>query len=107
MFDDFDYYQDEALTTRTEFADEAYALLGLAGEVGEVCSLVAKQIRDNHLSEDELQDAMKKELGDVLWFIAAIADDCDLSLSEIAEANIEKLKKRKAAGTIQGSGDNR
>jgi NTP pyrophosphatase (non-canonical NTP hydrolase) len=107
MFKDFDQYQELAMTTRTASADEAYALLGLSGEVGEVHSLVAKQIRDQHLTEEELKLNLTKELGDVLWFIAAIADDFELSLSEIAQANIEKLKKRKASGTIQGSGDNR
>jgi len=103
----FDEYQTTARTTRTASADEAYALLGLSGEVGEVHSLIAKQIRDHHLTEDELRLNLKKELGDVLWFISAIADDFGLSLTEIAQANIEKLKKRKASGTIQGSGDNR
>ncbi len=107
MFKDFDQYQEQAMTTRTSTANPAYALLGLSGEVGEVHSLFAKQIRDNHLDDDEFVLQMKKELGDVLWFIAAIAEDLEINLSDIAETNIEKLKKRKASGTIQGSGDNR
>jgi NTP pyrophosphatase (non-canonical NTP hydrolase) len=48
-----------------------------------------------------------KELGDILRFVAAIADDLDMGLSEVAEKNITKLSLRKAKGTIQGSGDNR
>lgn len=95
------------MTTRTESADAAYAVLGLSGEVGEVHSLFAKQIRDRHLEDSEFKDSITKELGDVLWFIAAIAQDFDISLEAIAKTNIEKLKKRKASGTIQGSGDNR
>lgn len=104
MFQDFDDYQSQAMTTRLPSADEAYALLGLSGEVGELHSHVAKAIRD---FKDVDNEYMKKELGDILWFVAAIASDCELSLSEIAEANIQKLKKRQAAGTLQGSGDNR
>jgi NTP pyrophosphatase (non-canonical NTP hydrolase) len=104
----FDEYQEQAMTTRTPTANSAYALLGLSGEVGEVHSLFAKQIRDEHLDDDdEFLLQMKKELGDVLWFIAAIAKDFDINLSDIAKTNIEKLKKRKESGTIQGSGDNR
>lgn len=103
----FNEYQEQAMTTRTATADEAYALLGLSGEVGEVHSLIAKQIRDHHLTDEELEASITKELGDVLWFIAAIAKDFDISLEAIAKTNIQKLKKRKASGTIQGSGDNR
>ncbi|MEL7340628.1 MAG: MazG nucleotide pyrophosphohydrolase domain-containing protein [Bacteroidota bacterium] len=50
---------------------------------------------------------MKKEMGDVLWYLAVGADEFGLSLSEIAAANIEKLASRKARGVIQGSGDDR
>lgn len=51
--------------------------------------------------------AVKKELGDVMWMVAAIADDNGLSLSEIAEHNIAKLIDREQRGVIDGSGDNR
>ena len=93
------------MTTRLETADEAYMLLGLAGEVGEVYSLAAKAIRDGRLYD--YQENMKKELGDVLYFVAAIAMDNGYTLQDIAESNRNKLFTRKEAGTLQGSGDNR
>lgn len=98
-------YQGDALRFRMESANEQYALLGLAGEAGEVASLAAKAIRDGKTHEYEHN--MKKELGDVLWFIAAIAADNGYTLQDVADANIYKLNNRKKAGTIGGSGDNR
>jgi NTP pyrophosphatase (non-canonical NTP hydrolase) len=98
-------YQVQAMSVRLESANEAYAVLGLAGEVGEVYSLAAKAIRDG--KKLDYQDNLKKELGDVLWFIAAIAADNGYTLEDIARSNIKKLFKRKEDGTLQGSGDNR
>jgi NTP pyrophosphatase (non-canonical NTP hydrolase) len=98
-------YQIDAMSVRLESADPTYALLGLAGEVGEVYSLAAKAVRDG--KKFDYQDNIKKELGDVLWFIAAIAVDNGYTLEDIAKSNINKLFKRKDAGTLQGSGDNR
>lgn len=97
-------YQEQAMTTRLATADEGYALLGLAGEVGELYSLVAKGIRDGSTPSD---DNLKKELGDILWFIAAISKDIGFTLEEIAQANLDKLQKRKYNNTITGSGDDR
>jgi NTP pyrophosphatase (non-canonical NTP hydrolase) len=50
---------------------------------------------------------IRKELGDILWFVAAIAEDHGMSLASVAEGNITKLSSRHARGTIQGSGDDR
>ncbi len=98
-------YQHDALSFRMESADEAYALFGLVGEVGELYGYIAKVIRDG--DKDDHQEYVKKELGDILWFLAAIAYDHGLRLDDIAMANLQKLKGRKERGTIQGSGDNR
>lgn len=83
-----------------------YPTLGLAGEAGEVAEKVKKIIRDNKSIVDERQD-VAKELGDVLWYVAAVARDIGYSLEVIAEMNIEKLESRKERGVIQGNGDNR
>ena len=83
-----------------------YPTLGLAGEAGEVAEKVKKIIRDNKSIIDERQD-VAKELGDVLWYVAAVARDIGYSLEVIAEMNIEKLESRKERGVIQGNGDNR
>lgn len=81
-----------------------YLLPGFVAEVGELCALVAKAIRDDH---DIDLEALKKELGDVLWFVAALAWYYDFDLSDVAIANIEKLASRAERGTIGGSGDER
>ena len=99
-----DVYQGKAMEFRLPSASHGYALLGLGGEVGEFHGYVAKCIRDD--KEPDMEH-MCKELGDILWFVAAIADDLELSLSDIAQRNIDKLTLRSQRGTIQGSGDNR
>lgn len=99
-------YQMLARRTRLLSADETYAVMNLAGEVGEVLSLRAKMIRDG-TPYIVVQENMRKELGDVLWHIAAIADDYQLDLKDIAVTNINKLESRKARNVIQGNGDNR
>lgn len=101
----FNTYQSEALSLRMETATPEYCLHGLSGEAGEVASLRAKGIRDG-LPWDYDQK-MKKELGDVLWFIAAIAADHGFTLEDIARANLLKLFSRKANNTLGGSGDDR
>ena len=103
----FNEFQDLAMSTRLESANLLYALLGLVGEVGEVYSLLAKGIRDGVEDEEAFTDKVKKELGDVLWFVAAICEDMDYTMDECAEAVVRKLQARKKAGTLQGSGDDR
>lgn len=98
-------YQAEAMSFRLPSATSDYALFNLSGEVGELHSLIAKAIRDGAKFDFELQ--VKKELGDVLWCLAAVAADYGYTLEDIALNNIHKLNKRKEQGTIQGSGDDR
>ncbi len=64
---------------------------GLAGEAGEVAELAKKQIFHQHGID---KDKWKKELGDVLWYVAACASKLGLTMEEIMEHNIEKLKAR-------------
>ena len=97
-------YQFNAGEYRLNSATLQYALLGLSGEVGELHSYIAKLIRDGGAAD---QEHIKKELGDILWFVAAIASDYGLTLEEVARGNIQKLSSRKERGTLQGSGDNR
>lgn len=88
-----------------------YLTLGLTSEAGEVAGKYKKVIRDhsgdiNSMSIEWRKDLLS-ELGDVLWYVARLADEMGVSLSEIAEKNIEKLTDRKSRNAIQGSGDNR
>lgn len=98
-------YQNEAMSFRMETATPLYAVLNLAGEVGELNSLMAKAIRDGRKEDYDIN--VKKELGDVLWSVAAIAIDHGYTLQDIADANINKLSQRKIYNTLTGSGDNR
>jgi NTP pyrophosphatase (non-canonical NTP hydrolase) len=92
----FERYQEEAART-VNHPDESKEMLlavfalGVAGEAGEVADLMKKWL--GHKKPRDL-DAMKKELGDVLWYIAGVATLLDLSMEEIAKGNIEKLRKR-------------
>ena len=80
-----------------------YPALGLAGEAGEVANKVKKMVLDGTLD----RSGIASELGDCLWYIAALARDLNIDLCDIALENLEKLNKRKEDGTLKGSGDNR
>ena len=83
-------------------------ILGLPGEAGEVADKFKKIIRDNKgVISDEDCEKIVMELGDVLWYIALIAEYLDVPLEEVAEKNIEKLHGRLKRGTLHGAGDNR
>jgi NTP pyrophosphatase (non-canonical NTP hydrolase) len=85
-----------------------YPTLGLSGEAGEVAEKIKKVIRDKEGKIDnESREMIKKELGDVLWYVAQLASELNLELDEIASANIEKLYSRLERGKIGGSGDDR
>lgn len=86
----------------------AYPALGLAGEAGEVAEHAKKAIRDNGGTvSDERREAMSKELGDVLWYVAQLASELGLDLDEIANQNLEKLFSRQRRGVLSGDGDER
>ena len=85
-----------------------YPTLGLVNEAGEVAGQIKKVFRDKGGDiNPETREALKAELGDVLWYIAQVATELDLSLDEIAESNIAKLYDRLERGKIGGDGDNR
>jgi len=101
----FNEYQNKAMSFRLETATPAYAMYNLGSEAGEVLGVVAKALRDGRTFDYEQK--LKKELGDVLWHVAAIAIDNGFTLQDIADSNIAKLSERKKNNTIQGSGDDR
>jgi len=87
----------------------SYPALGLAGEAGEVANKVKKIIRDGATEEEMHHKRMDiaDELGDVLWYIAALAEACGQSLETIAMNNLSKLADRASRGKLGGSGDKR
>jgi NTP pyrophosphatase (non-canonical NTP hydrolase) len=110
-FMDLKEYQEKSRKTAIypDFGNNyIYPTLGLAGEAGEVSEKIKKVIRDKKgIIDDETREAIKKELGDVLWYVSQIASELGLSLDEIGEKNIEKLYDRMDRGKLNGSGDNR
>lgn len=92
------------MSLRKPAADKFYAQYGLMAEVGEYFDKLAKDRRDNRIPDPE---ARAKELGDILWFVAALAADEGWPLEVIAQMNLEKLFSRKERGVLSGSGDNR
>lgn len=97
----FEDYQSAASKTALyprRMSNVEYPTLGLAGEAGEVTNIVKKIQRDHAgVLTDETKAKLKDELGDVLWYISACADELGLTLAEIAEFNIQKLAKRHSA----------
>jgi NTP pyrophosphatase (non-canonical NTP hydrolase) len=107
----FDEYQERARqTARYPVIGHGviYPTLGLTNEAGEVSGKIKKIFRDKAgiISEAD-RAALLAELGDVLWYLAQVSTELDLSLDEIAEHNIAKLLDRQMRGKIQGEGDNR
>ena len=89
-------------------SNPTYPTLGLCGEAGEVADKVKKVMRDrNGVFDAETREAIKLELGDVLWYVAQLATELGLSLEDVASANLSKLQSRSQRGTLQGEGDHR
>lgn len=113
-------YQDKAMSTCMDSCDNySYMMLNLVGEVGELASKVAKDIRKGdaliesnelfHTIESPQFERRNKELmleaGDILWQLSGLCNVMRWSLEEVAQANLDKLQARKQAGTIDGNGD--
>lgn len=104
-------YQTESRKTYSDIKTDdpiVYPTLGLVNEAGEVAGKIKKIFRDKGgvISEADRQ-MLKGELGDVLWYLTQICTNLDLTLEEVAEANLDKLFSRKERGVIGGSGDER
>ena len=82
--------------------------LGLTGEAGETADKIKKIIRDKGGKiTDGDREALTKELGDTLWYLAAIARYLDIPLSKVAQDNLDKLESRQKRNKLHGEGDNR
>ena len=108
----FDEYQKKALTTAINvdngILDLCHWALGLSGESGEIAEKVKKIIRDQGQElNEETRQLLAKEMGDVLWYLAVLADHLNIPFDEVAERNIAKLQDRLKRDVIKGSGDNR
>jgi NTP pyrophosphatase (non-canonical NTP hydrolase) len=105
-----DEYQRKALSTNINRGKHVFfdRMFGLVGEAGEMADKVKKWIRDDEAQWEKLdKNAMADELGDVLWYVATLAETLDCSLEDVAQKNLSILQSRKSRGRLSGSGDNR
>ena len=107
----FDNYQIEARKTAiypNKDKNFIYPTLGLVGETGEIAEKIKKILRDkNGIFDNDSKLAVKKELGDVLWYLSNLCDELEFTLDDVAKTNLEKLNLRISKGNISGSGDDR
>ncbi len=115
----FDDYQNQAITTDTGdgtfhglthplFLEKAFGLCGEAGEFAEKLKKLLRNYEGNEVVlDEESRKEMLKELGDVLWYVSALAKYLDKPLGELAEENLKKVLSRKQRGVTLGDGDNR
>lgn len=110
---------------RGTFVGIMYLTGKLAGEAGEVAELIFKALRDDNIAieaqsgkfgqdyfafenfSDERKAKLVKELGDVLWYVARLADEIGVDLSEVMGENLLKLQQRSAKGKLHGDGSDR
>lgn len=110
-------YQARAMETRLESCNNlSYMAFGIVEEVGELNGKLAKAVRKELIAinqnrigagynfalgaSEELNDNLKKELGDILWFVAGLADQLGWTLEDVAKTNLKKLAERKAKNDI-------
>ena len=102
---EFDLYKKTSDLKSPAFIEK---VLGLTGEAGETADKIKKLLRDQDgQASPEDKAAIKKELGDVLWYIANVARYLDVDLDDVATTNLEKLSSRKTRQKLHGSGDDR
>lgn len=111
MNDSFDAYQKAAGDTAVYPDDIShapggllYAVMGLLGEAGELANATKKILRGDKTLSNQ-RDMLIAELGDVMWYTAAIASELGVDLSEVAGKNIDKLRDRQQRDKIKGDGD--
>lgn len=118
---DMSTYQSKAFGY-AKFETNDYPFMALAEEVGEVSGKIAKVVRKHGCTADqaiasaaaptcppeqELREDLRKELGDVLWQLAACCTELGFAMGDVAELNLEKLADRNSRGVIVGEGDHR
>ena len=101
-----DEYQKQTTEYRLPTYIPEACVMGLLAECGEVAAVFQKMMRGDY-NADQAATKLHAEIGDVLWHLGEIANDNGWKLSEIAQANLDKLASRKLRATSMCSGDNR
>lgn len=105
-----DDYQKKALSTNINQGTHLFfdRMFGLVGEAGEMANKTKKWIRDDKADWQKLdKEKMAGELGDVLWYVATLAETLGYTLEEVGQGNLAKLQDRKKRGELSGTGDTR
>lgn len=105
-----DEYQKKALSTNINQGTHLFfdRMFGLVGEAGEMADKTKKWIRDDKADWQKLdKEKMANELGDVLWYVATLAETLGYTLEEVGQHNLAKLQDRKKRGELSGTGDAR
>jgi NTP pyrophosphatase (non-canonical NTP hydrolase) len=108
----FNEYQKKALETaifnKDPLMDKTIWAMGISGEAGEVLEKWKKIVayKDGVITHEEILE-IKKELGDVLWYIALLSHSLGIDLDDVVDSNVKKLADRKARNVQKGQGDNR
>jgi NTP pyrophosphatase (non-canonical NTP hydrolase) len=82
-----------------------YCVLGAGGEAGELSNTWKKAVRDGDFTT--ARERLRYELGDVLWYVSQLATELGMTLDQVAQTNLDKLKDRKNRNRLGGSGDDR
>ncbi len=107
-FNDYQYEASKTAVYPDIGSNISYPVLGLAGEAGEICNKVKKIFRDaGGIITNEKREDLSTEVGDVLWYVAALCQELNIEMDDVAQYNLKKLNKRKEKGTLKGEGDDR
>lgn len=107
-----DEYQKLALQTALnhpeDLMDKTIWVMGIAGEAGEVVEKWKKIVayKDGVITDEDKKE-LQKEMGDVVWYIAVLANSLGLTFEEVMQLNVDKLRDRMERGVTKGQGDNR
>jgi NTP pyrophosphatase (non-canonical NTP hydrolase) len=107
-FEEYEVFTHEVAIYPYAGSNLVYPALGLAGEAGEVADHIKKYMRDDDwVLSDARREKVLYELGDVLYYLARMAIEADLTLEQVAQSNIDKLRQRKAQDKLKGEGSTR
>ena len=107
-----DEYQQLALKTALnhpeDLMDKTIWVMGIVGEAGEVVEKWKKIVayKEGVITDQDKRE-LQKEMGDVVWYVAVLANSLGMTFEEVMQLNVDKLRDRMERGVTKGQGDNR